>query len=70
MFCQSKIFKLLLLDEAKISTNAIFSPGCFLQKIRQAEDAVAKKKANPTYLGKTVNKSEIQYSLMSVTKNR
>jgi hypothetical protein len=70
MYCQSKVFKLLLLDEAKISTNAIYSPGCFLQQIRQAEDAVAKKKSNPTYLEKTVNKSEIQYSLMSVTKHR
>jgi hypothetical protein len=44
--------KYLLLDEAKISTNAIFSPGCFLQQIRQAEDAVAKKKSNPTYMEK------------------
>jgi hypothetical protein len=52
MFCQSKIFKFLLLDEAKISTNAIYSLGCFLQQIRQAEDAVAKKKSNPTYLRK------------------
>ncbi len=63
MFCQHKIFKLLVHDEATISTNAIYSQGSFLQQIWQAEDAVAKKKSNPTYLEK-------KQLLMSVTKNR
>jgi hypothetical protein len=60
MFVLCIVFKLSFPDKATMPFQADFSPGCFFEQIRQAEDAVAKKKSNPTYLEITVNKSEIQ----------
>jgi hypothetical protein len=54
MFILCKVFKLLLPHKATKPIYTVYSPGCCLQQIRQAEDAVAKKKSNPTYLEKTV----------------